>query len=355
MADSLEEALVRRGATLVPFHGEPLPAHFGDPKNEWRAARESCAVFDAAFRRFLLATGTDRVSFLQGMLSNDVKNLAAGDGLHAAFLTQQAKLVSDLRVYADTECLILDSMAWSADPLADGLERYLIADDVELIRSPEEVPLVGLEGPSAAAILRGLLGDDAVGGQSYGHRRIARDGTDLRIVKVSEVGGEGFLLSGSWKSAAPLFDALCNAGATPIGMEALNVLRVERGVPWSGIDMDENVLLMEVGLDDAVSFKKGCYLGQEVVERVTARGHVNRRLAGLVIDGADVPPAGSKVLSGGVEVGWTVSSVASYALQRPIALAYLRREVLEPGTRVQVSGTGRAFSEATVQGLPFPS
>lgn len=352
MPDSLEDVLRRYGAKIVPFQGLPLPAHFGDPEKEWRAAREGCAVFDASFRGFIHATGADRVSFLQGMLSNDVKNLAVGGGLHAAFLTQQGKLVSDLRVYADTDRLILDALTWRVDTLAEGLERYLIADDVELLRSAEEVPIAGLEGPSAAAMIRQLLGDEAVLGKPYCHNGVVYKGVDLRVIEVSEVGGAGLLLSGPAASAGPLFDVLCKAGATPIGMDALNVLRVERGVPWIGLDMDENVLLLEVGLDEAVSFKKGCYLGQEVVERVTARGHVNRKLTGLLLEGDDVLPAGSTVLSGDTEVGWSASSVRSFALRRPIALAYLRREVLEPGTRLQVSSNGRR-REATVHALPF--
>jgi folate-binding protein YgfZ len=337
---------------MVPFHGQQLPARFGDAIDEWHAAGEGCGVFDASFRSFIHVTGSDRVSFLQGMLSNDVKSLAAGHGLHAAFLTQQAKLVSDLRVYADPDRLTLDALTWRADTLVEGLDRYLIADDVELIRPTDDVPLLGLEGASASAVVGKVFGDDAVCGGRYRHRKSRYAGVDLRIFEVSEVGGSGFLLSGPNVAAASLFEALCGAGAIPIGMDALNVLRVERGIPWVGIDMDEDVLLMEVGLDDAVSFNKGCYLGQEVVERVSARGHVNRRLTGLLLEGDDVAAPGSTVFAAGAEVGWTVSSVVSFALQRPIALAYLRREVLEPGSRVQVS-SGERQIDATVQALPF--
>lgn len=352
MADSFEDLLTQHGATIAPFLGQPLPTSFGDPKHEWRAAREGCGVFDASFRSFVHVTGSDRVAFLQGMLSNDVKHLAAGHGMHAAFLTQQAKLVSDLRVYADDDGLILDALRWRVDTLAEGLERFLIADDVELERSPNEVPLLGLEGPLAGSIVRKLFGEGAVGGAPYRHEKVMFEGSGVRVVEVSEVDGSGFLLCGPKVSAAPLFAALCNAGATPIGMDALNVLRVERGIPWAGIDMDENVLLMEVGLDDAVSFNKGCYLGQEVVERVSARGHVNRKLSGLRLDGVHLPPTGSTVLQDGADVGWTVSAVESFDMQHPIALAYLRREVLEPGTQVQVSSEGKLL-DAMVQALPF--
>jgi folate-binding protein YgfZ len=234
----------------------------------------------------------------------------------------------------------------------EGLERYLIADDVELVRRAEYGPLVGLEGPSAPAAVRKLFGNEAVRGEPYHHQTVNYEGADLGVFEVSEVGASGFLVSGPKVNAVSLFEALCDVGATPIGMDALNVLRVERGVPWIGLDMDENVLLMEVGLDDAVSFKKGCYLGQEVVERVSARGHVNRKLTGLLLEGTEVVPAGSTILHDGAEVGWTASSVESFALQRPIALAYLRREFLEPGRQVRVLSNGRR-RDATVHVLPF--
>jgi folate-binding protein YgfZ len=197
-----------------------------------------------------------------------------------------------------------------------------------------------------------LFAGEAASGQPYRHQKIRYDGIDLRVFEVSEVGGSGFLVSGPQGAAASLLDAACGAGAIPAGMDALNVLRVERGIPWIGIDMDEEVLLMEAGLDDAVSFKKGCYLGQEVVERVSARGHVNRRLTGLLLEGPDPASPGSTVRAAGAEVGWTASSVVSFALQRAVAFAYLRREVLEPGTRLQVSSNGRQL-EATVHPLPF--
>jgi len=352
MADSLEHVLARHGATMSAFHGRSLPARFGDVETEWRAAREGCAVFDAGFRSFIHATGSDRVSFLQGMLSNDVKTLAPGDGMHAAFLTQQAKLVSDMRVYAHHDRVILDALALRADALAEGLERFLIADDVELVRSTDESPLLGLEGPATRSLVEMLFGKNAAVDTPYHHEKLPFEGSELRLIRVSEVAGNGCLFSGPPALAAALFEKLRAGGATPIGMDALNVLRVEGGVPWAGVDMDENVLLMEVGLDDAVSYKKGCYLGQEVVERVSARGHVNRKLTGLVLEGSGTVASGSSVFNDDADTGWTVSSVESFGMKRPIALAYLRREVLEPGTRLQVA-SGESRRAATVHALPF--
>jgi folate-binding protein YgfZ len=176
---------------------------------------------------------------------------------------------------------------------------------------------------------------------------------------VREAGELGYELFCPAAGGADVWDAVRAAG-TPAGLEAvgwqaLNVLRVEAGIPWYGIDMDPSRIVLEVGLDDAISTTKGCYLGQEVVERASARGHVNRRLTGLRMDTAVVPPPGATVRSDGRDVGVVTSAVDSPALGRPVALAYIRRELLSPGTRVEVGDPGSAgpVLTAEVTSLPF--
>ncbi len=349
MSTALEELLRARGATYADWHGCALPAHFGDPGREWRAAREGCAVFDAGFRTMAAATGEDRVSFLHGMLSNDVKSLAPGHGMHAAQLTQAGKVVSDMRVYAEPDRLLLDIVAWRVAPALAAFERYLVADDVELVTAENEVPLLGLEGPFARATLMEVLGIGVLVDEAFAHQRAAFQGLPLFVAAVSEAGGRGYLLCGPPELAAPLFDACREAGAVPMGMQALNALRVEAGVPWAGVDMDEDVLAIEAGLEPAISFKKGCYLGQEIVERVSARGHVNRHLAGVVLDGIDVPASGAVLRAEGQDVGYVTSAVSSPALGSVIAITMVHKRVLDPGSRVEVDGAGGA----TVAALPF--
>ena len=351
MTTELERALGARGAVLEGFHGVTVPAHFGDPGREWRAAREGGAVFAAGFRALIAATGEDRVAFLQGMLSNDVTALAPGQGLLAAFLTQQGKVVSDLRVYAHADRLLLDVMSWRRAALQEGLERFIVADDVEL-SSAAEVPLLGLEGPLARAIAGEALGIAELPRAPYGHARAAFQGAPVLVIAASEVDGAGILLAGAPECAVALFDACQEAGAQPLGMQALNILRVEAGVPWSGIDMDDTTLIMEAGRTAALSFTKGCYLGQEVVERIAARGHVNRQLAGVVLDGPAVPAPGARVLVDTQEVGYVTSAVRSEALARPIALAMMQCKHSTPGERVMID-SGGAVLAASVSPLPF--
>jgi folate-binding protein YgfZ len=352
MTGDLERALRARGAVLQEFRGLTLPAHFGDVGREWRAASEGAGVFVADFRTPIAATGEDRVSFLQGMLSNDVKALAAGQGMYAAFLTQQGKVVSDLRVYARDDRLLLDVVAWQRTVLREGLERFIVADDVELGTPEDDAFLVGIEGPLARAVVGEAVGVSELPPAPFAHLRTAFEGETLLVIAASEVERGGLLLYGPPRIAPALFDACVEAGAQPTGMQALDTLRVESGVPWAGVDMDDSTLIMEVGRSAALSFSKGCYLGQEVVERIAARGHVNRQLAGLRVDGDAVPAAGARLLAEGGEVGYVTSAVQSQALARPIALAIVQSKHAAPGQRlaVRMDGGERA---ATVSALPF--
>jgi folate-binding protein YgfZ len=352
MTPDFERILRDRGAVLEPFQGVVLPSCFGDIGREWRAAREGGAVFAAGFRSHLIASGEDRAVFLQGMLSNDVKALGPGQGVYAALLDQQGKIVSDLRVYAEADRLRLDIVSWRCAAVREALERFIVADDVELATPDDEMPLLGIEGPFAHAIAAEALGLGDLPRTPYAHARTTFESAPVLAVTVSEVDGSGVLVCGPPRCAGPLFDACIEAGARPLGMQALDVLRVEAGVPWAGIDMDETVLMMETGRESALSFTKGCYLGQEVVERIAARGHVNRHLMGLLIDGATVPVPRDRLVADGRAVGYVTSAVRSQWLERPIALAMVQRTHTTPGARVEVKSGGTGI-RATVSALPF--
>ena len=173
-----------------------------------------------------------------------------------------------------------------------------------------------------------------------------------RVMGQSETGGPGLQCWTMAFHGAALWRALVEAGARPVGARALAVLRIEAGIPWYGHDVDETVILPEARLDQLVSYNKGCYIGQEVVARVKYRGHVNRALSGLVLDGDRVPASGAKVLVEDKEIGRVTSAVRSIALGRPIALGYVRREHFAPGTAVTVVD-GDATARARVAELPF--
>ena len=352
MTSQLEAVERAGGAQMVPFGESVLPARFGDGEHEYAAVRQRCGLLDAGFRAVLRLTGGDRVSFLQGMLSNDVARLRDGDGIAAALLTQQGKVVSDLRVYALSDEMWLDVPAGRAAAVRAALAHFIIADDVEFVDDPAWVPLVAVEGPHADRVLVGVTGTALAGSAPCAHQEVHFDEVPLRAVAVGHAGMTGYLLIGEPGVAERLWAHCRAAGAEPVGMDALDVLRVEAGIPWHGRDMDDTTLVGEVGLEAAISYQKGCYLGQEVVERLAARGQVQRKRVGLLVSGETIPPADTKLMHVDKEVGWVTSAVWSPARASVVALAYVRRECWDPGTTLELV-LNEQTTTAQVTALPF--
>jgi glycine cleavage system T protein len=346
------EAMERdSGAEFARYTDLDLPARFSDLQGEWSAVRERCGLLDARFRGLLRLTGPDRTTFLQGMITNDVANLQNGQGTYAALLNIQGKIVSDIRVYVLAEELWLDVPVGRANVVRPTLEHHIIADDVEFI-ADERATLVVIEGPQAARVVKGVFGESVAELPPLAHRELSFEGSPVRLATVTHTGETGYFVFGNPATGASLWQRCRAAGAEPVGMEALDVLRLEAGIPWYGRDMDENMLISEVGLDAAISYRKGCYLGQEVVERVAARGQVQRKLVGLTCDGQVVPPPDCRLVRDGNEVGWITSAARSPARAGIIALGYVRREHWNPGVEMRVVLPGGSMT-ARVVPLPF--
>ena len=353
----LSELHRANGASFNEQDGWLLPEHFGDPAREYRAVREAAGLIDFSHRGLLQFTGPDRLSFLQGMLSNDLRNLKPFDGQHAALLTQQGKVVADLRVLCAMNSFYLDFWESLKEKILAHLNRYLIADDVEVADRSAEYATLSIQGPRATQLLRAVVGSVELPGQPLGHAMVDIDGSAVCVINADHTGGSGFDLITPQADIVTIARRFSAAGekhsAGWIGAEALNILRLEAGIPRYGIDFNEDNLLLEVGLDRAVSFTKGCYLGQEVVERIRSRGHVNKKLLGLVIDGETPPRAGTPIEAGGKAAGAVTSSVFSPRRKQPIAFAYLHRDFWQPGTEVWVQGPRK--ERAVVAPLPFTS
>ena len=320
-----------------------------------RRTRESAALFDLAFRVRLAFTGEDRVSFLHNLLSNDVASLGSGQGCYATILTQQSRVVADANVLRAEDVVFLDVDADLAGRAREHLEKYLVAEDVEIEdRSALETTL-GVHGPASPTIVAEATGE-APPAAELGHRPATIGGATVRVVRVHWTGDPGFDLWVARTHAGAVRQALLEAGR-PSGLaeaprEVFEVLRLEAGLPRVGIDVDESHLVLEAGLERGIHFRKGCYLGQEVVERQSARGHVNRKLVGVVLGGTVVPAADARVVSDGREAGRITRAVFSPTLGKPIALAWVRRELMEPGHELAIeSGSDRLAGEVT--GLPF--
>jgi len=344
---ALHSHLAGRGAVHSEERGVVLPRRFGaDPAAEYAALREGAALVDLGFRTVVRATGADRVTFLHGMLSNDIASLGPGAGCPALLLTIQGRVTADLRVAALGDALLLDVDVRARAALVEALEKLIIADDVELKEPGEPLALIGVEGPGAARLL-----PDAAGLVPYAHAAVTLAGVAVRAQRASELRGPGFVLHVPAAGAAAVWDALAAAGTRPCGMEALESRRVEVGVPRIGVDMDGATLALEVPVEDAISATKGCYLGQEVVARGTARGHVNRRLVGLRLEGPE-PPPGAPLVRDGKEAGRLTSVARAFGAGGLAALGFVRRECWEPGTELRVRH-GHAVTLARVAELPL--
>jgi len=344
---ALHSHLAGRGAVHSEERGVVLPRRFGaDPAAEYAALREGAALVDLGFRTVVRATGADRVTFLHGMLSNDVASLGPGAGCPALLLTIQGRVTADLRVAALGDALLLDVDVRARAALVEALEKLIIADDVELREPGEPLALIGVEGPGAARLL-----PDAAGLAPYAHAALTLAGVPVRVQRATELRGPGFVLHVPAAGAAAVWDALAAAGTRPCGMEALESRRVEVGVPRIGVDMDGATLALEVPVEDAISATKGCYLGQEVVARGTARGHVNRRLVGLRLEGPE-PPPGAPLVRDGKEAGRLTSVARAFGAGGLAALGFVRRECWEPGTELRVRH-GHAVTLARVAELPL--
>ena len=343
------------GAVLVNERGIELPERFSDPREEYQAVREQAGLIDLSFRAQIRMTGEDRTAFLQGMVSNDVQALRPGDGCLAALLTEQGRIVADLRVYALDTCFLLDVDARIREKLIETLSRFIIADDVEMEDLSETQTTLALQGPLAPQVLA-AAGIAAAPGKMFQHVEATLAGVTVRLVRASDTGEDGYEILVPKEQAELVWRTLLQVGAPlglrPVGLIALNTLRIEAGIPWYGVDMDEGRIVLEVGLEPAISFRKGCYLGQEVVERASARGHINRKLTGLLVQGNTLPAGGDKLFHDSQEVGWVTSAVVSPRLDRPIALGYVRREHLAPGTRLRIDRQGTPVI-AEVTTLPF--
>lgn len=356
----LEATYRELGAEFAVARGCVLPERFAAVAEECRAVRELAGVIDRSDRAYLTAAGPDAKRFLQAMLSNEVKEIAPGQGRYATQLNAQGQMLADLYLLAMPDHVLLETDWLLKDKLREVLERHIIADEVELADRSDELAALSVEGPAAGKVLA-AAGAVALPGKECNHTWVelappspGQAGTPVLVVRLSETGEEGYRLIVVVEYAQNLWEALKSAQQRvpwkPVGRAALNILRTEAGIPWYGVDMDERTLPPEAGLEArALSYTKGCYLGQEIIERIRARGHVNRKLVGLLFSGEALPALGAKLLKDGKEAGWITTAVDSPTLRRKIALGYVRREFLASGTQLEVESGGTA--ETTE--LPF--
>ena len=351
---ALHDLHVAAGASVDERDGWVYPISYGDPAAEYAAVRHGVGLIDRGDLGALAVTGRDRANFLHALLSNDVKSLAAGQGGRAALLDIHGKVQVIVTVLAGEDELLVFTPPGMAAPTLEALDRYLFSEKAYFKDATEEIAPLVLAGPEAPGLVT-RLGGALPAEARWSHTTASIDGAEVRLVRGGiETGEAEIWLVARAADRARLWLLLTSAGARPVGLAAREALRIEAGTAVYPHDADGSVLLPEIPFDDLVSYEKGCYVGQEVVVRIRDRGHVNRHLRGLLVDGVEVPRAGASVSAGETEIGQVTSAAWSYGFGRPVALAFVRRQHAEPGTAVAVQ-IGDRRVPATVSALPFPA
>jgi folate-binding protein YgfZ len=323
------------------------------PLDDYTALHTGAVTGAIADRRQIAVAGPDRASFLQGLLTNDIPALTAGQGCYAAWLTPQGRMLADLHVLESGDMILLDVPGDDAEQAAERLEQFHFTEDVQIASLAGSLRAVWLHGPGAPQILEELANPAPYGEWSqYQNARAEIAGAPVVIARIDQLGVPGFAIYVDLPQEAAMTRSLAAAGAVPATPSTLEAARIEAGYPIFGIDMTTDTIPLEAGIEDrAISLTKGCYVGQEVIIRVLHRGHgrVARKLVGLRVEGA-VPRRGAKIFTGDTEgdreIGFVTSAAQSPRLGA-IALGYIHRDFLAPGTAVEVD-TGAARSRAEV-------
>jgi folate-binding protein YgfZ len=331
------------------YCGATTVLSFGDARAEFETLRSGCGIYDLGWRSKIIVSGKDRVRWLNGMVTNNIRDLQPQRGNYSFLLTPQGHIQGDLYAYNRGEYILLGTEKFQAHNLIERLKKYIIMDKVELEDVSDRLTAIGVQGPKTREVFDASgLGVPEV--EPMEVKDFVWQGVGLTVTRMASEKFLTYEISAAIEDVAKLWDALVRAGATPVGANALEMFRVAAGIPRYALDIREGNLPQETGQLQTLNFSKGCYIGQEIVERIRARGSVHRTLTGFIIEGA-VPASGTKVLWNGKEAGEVTSAlqVPSGEGERVIGIGVVRREIAKPGTQVQVGD-----AQATVSELPFP-
>ncbi len=324
---------------------------------EYEAVREGGAgLFDLSARGRVEVSGGEAVMFLNGMLTNDVARLEEGEWMHAAFPNPQGRLVASTRILKRDGAFLFDTEAETYPAVLKHLERFTLAGDFRVRDLSTEMVMLSVQGARASEFVGAALGAEAAATERGRVTQAAFGEGQVTVIRATHTSEDGFDLFADAGEVEPLRDALVKAGARPAGHDALEVLRVEAGVPRYGVDAsDANVVLEVVDEAEAVSYTKGCYAGQEIIARIHWRGHVAKRLAGIIFERDAEPPADARLRDSaeGREAGRITSNVFSPRVGRRVALALVKYDFLAPGTELKVFSGDAEVCAAHVADLPL--
>lgn len=335
----LADKLAGEGGVLCEYSGVETVATFGDVDREFRSITEGSGVYDLGWRGKIAAIGGDRTRWLNGMVTNNIKDLAINRGNYNFLLNSQGRILGDLYVYNRGEKLVIDTERSQVEHLMKTLDHFIIMDDVELKDESEQITSVGIQGPDATEVLKaaGISPDCA---DPLTVCDVKWNGATLAVTRMAS---DDFLTYEIWlgpEKAADLWSALRAAGAVPAGTEALEKFRVLAGVPKYGTDITAKHLPQETGQDHALNFSKGCYIGQEIVERIRSRANVHRTFGGF--EGSEAVIPGAKITDESAkEVGEITSAATIPAAngERYLALGFIRKDAMTPASGLNAGKT----------------
>jgi folate-binding protein YgfZ len=326
-----------------------------------RIIATAAAIGAVAPRRQIAVAGKDHASYLQGLLTNDIQGLTAGTGCYAAWLTPQGRMLTDMHVLESGEMILLDVPAETVDATLARLDQFVFSEDVRLESLAETLSSVWVHGPAAAGTIDRVLNASSVPDvppsvwRQYQHATFRFADEPVSVARIDQLGVPGYCVYVARAQEAALLGALESAGAVVVLPEAVEAARIEAGYPVFGIDMTDDTIPLEAGIEDrAISMTKGCYVGQEVIIRVLHRGggRVVKKLVGLRIEGT-VPLRGARVSAGDREIG-SITSAARSPRLGAIAMGYVHRDFVNAGTQVAVA-TPDGTATATVTERLIPS
>ena len=322
-------------------------------QSEYSAVRDTAGLIDLSARGRILVSGSEAAMFLNGLITNDVKTLPVNSWMPAAFANVQGRLLAVVRVIHREDGFLIDTEQVTRETVINLLEKFTLAGDFKVADLTDSTALFSVQGPKAAEVVRATLGEAAAVTHREQVRSAPLNDRSATLIRATHTAEDGFDLFIERDGAATLHHGLTGAGATTVSDHTFETLRIEAGVPRYGIDMDENNVVTETNLDDAVSFTKGCYLGQEIIVRIKHRGHVAKKLTGIVLGGAPSAPRSAQIVStDGKEIGRVTSSIFSPRLECAVALGYVKYDYLAAGTEVKVFANDGEI-KATVTELPF--
>jgi folate-binding protein YgfZ len=345
-----------RAAQFANVFDWTMACRYGDPIREQQAVRQKAGLIDLSFNGVLRVSGREAAQFLNGLVTNDVKTLQPHKGMRAAFLTGHGKVRGLCQILKCDDSFLIINDPQTHEKILKYIFPFSYAGDFRVEDVSAQFRTLSLQGQQALAVLKEVSFEpipalaenewmDAIIGGHHG-----------MIVRTSRTGELGFDLLFPDSGLKDVWDFLLLKGAfhglEPVGLDALNALRVEAGIPVYGIDVDENNMMLELGLTDAVSFTKGCYTGQEAVAMATYRGHISKKLSGLLIEGSRIPAAGSRISKEGKDVGQVTSAVSSVSVGGVIALGYIKYGYFDADNLVQVQDEAGIIT-ARVTELPF--